>query len=98
MLNSPECCTREEILRDVHNFVSELGISETGFGRQAVGDPSMIARLRAGKDITTNKLDRIRAYMAAERARRALPRRRLWAWLRGLRARLGHIQDEGNRR
>jgi hypothetical protein len=71
MLNSTECCTREQILRECHVFVREMGISESSFGRNAVNDGSLIARLRAGKDINTKKLDRLRTYMAHERTRRA---------------------------
>lgn len=71
MLNSTECCTREAILRECHVFVIEMGISESSFGRNAVNDGSLMARLRDGKDINTKKLDRLRAYMAHERTRRA---------------------------
>jgi hypothetical protein len=62
--------TRERLVTDVHVFVNETGISEDRFGRLAVKDGKLIARLRAGKDVTTANLDRIYAFMATERARR----------------------------
>ena len=76
----------EQLLADVHNFVSELGISETALGQKSVGNPSVFARLRAGKSVRLDTADRIRAYMAAERARLGTgtgtaPRRRPW-WRR----------------
>ena len=71
MLNSSEYCTREQILRECHVFVMEMGISESCFGRAAVNDGSLIPRLRAGKDINTKKLDKLRLYMRDERIRRA---------------------------
>ena len=57
-------------LRDVHNFVSETGMSESQLGRRAVGDSGSVARLRRGHSITLRTADRITAYMAAERALR----------------------------
>ena len=58
-------------LREVHDFVSETGMSESKLGRRAVGDSGSLARLRDGKSITLRTADKIIAYMAAERARRA---------------------------
>jgi hypothetical protein len=59
-----------EILKDVHAFVRETGISETALARCALNDGSAIARLRAGKNMTLRNADRLRAFMIAERARR----------------------------
>lgn len=58
-------------MRECHVFVSEMGISESSFGLAAVKDGSFMARLRAGKDINTKKLDDVRRHMAHERTRRA---------------------------
>jgi hypothetical protein len=68
-----EINTKDRLIADVHKFVSETGISEGRFGRLTVNDAKLIARLRAGKDVTTANLDKIYAFMDAERARRAGP-------------------------
>jgi hypothetical protein len=62
---------RRTILEAVLTFVNETGISETSLSRGALNDGSAIARLRAGKSITLRNADRIYAFMAADRARRA---------------------------
>lgn len=65
-----EMNTRNKLLADIHKFVRETGIPQTTLGKEVCGDGSLVARLRAGKDITTKNLDRLYAYMAAERAKR----------------------------
>lgn len=51
--------------------MSETGIAEGALGKRAVGDSRVVSRLRAGRGLTIDNLDRIRTFMAAERARRA---------------------------
>lgn len=63
--------THQALLAEIHIFVSETGMAETTFGRAAVGDASLVQRLRSGRSITIRKLDRIRGYMARTRAERA---------------------------
>lgn len=63
--------THQTLLGEIHVFVSETGMPESTFGRRSVNDPSLIARLRGGNTITVRKLDRIRRFMASERAARA---------------------------
>jgi hypothetical protein len=62
--------TRQKLLDAIGVFLAEAGMSEDRFGRSAVGSSKLISRLRAGKDVTTGNLDRIYAFMAAERTRR----------------------------
>ena len=71
MLNRSTTSTREDILSDVHNFVTETGISADALGRRAVGDGGVISRLRNGRNITIGTMDRLYDYMAHERIRRA---------------------------
>lgn len=66
--------TREKLLADIHDFVTTTGMSASDLGRAAVGDGSLVGRLKAGRDITTEKLDRVYAFMAAARARLAAKR------------------------
>jgi len=64
----------ENFLRDVHNFVSETGISDTALGTAAVSDGSIIAQIKKnGRSPTLRTADRIYSYMAHERTRRAEP-------------------------
>ncbi len=70
MLTIPEPDTRKKLLEEIHDFVSATGMTLDALGRAAVGDGRLVERLRAGRDIGTKKLDRIRAWMAAERGRR----------------------------
>src|SRR5262245_24647454 len=55
----------DAILREISDFCRQTGIAESTFGRRAVNDGKLAARLRNGGRITTETLDRIRAFMAA---------------------------------
>ena len=61
----------EQFLREVQIFVIDLGITEKVLGSRSVGDSDVIGRLRRGQSITLRTADRITAYMAHERIRRA---------------------------
>jgi hypothetical protein len=58
----------DAILREISDFCRETGLAESTFGRRAVNDGKLAARLRNGGRITTDTLDRIRAFMAANRS------------------------------
>ena len=60
-----------KLLADVKLFTRDLGIAESALGVEAVGDGSIIARLRAGKSITLRSADKINIYMANMRLKRA---------------------------
>ena len=55
------------LLREISDFCRHTGLAESTFGRRAVNDGKLANRLRNGGRITTDTLDRIRAYMAANR-------------------------------
>src|SRR5215213_1034655 len=57
----------DAILREISDFCRETGLAESTFGRRAVNDGKLAARLRNGGRITTDTLDRIRAFMAENR-------------------------------
>src|ERR1051326_2189778 len=54
----------EAILREIAAFCRRPGVAESTFGRRAVNDGKLASRLRNGGRITTDTLDRIRAFMA----------------------------------
>src|SRR5512144_1090660 len=55
----------QELLQEISDFCRETGLAESTFGRRAVNDGKLASRLRNGGRITTDTLDRIRAFMAA---------------------------------
>src|ERR1700710_1399214 len=55
----------EEILRQISEFCRQADMAESTFGRRAVNDGKLVHRLREGKRITIDTLDRIQAYIAA---------------------------------
>lgn len=59
--------TRHTLLREIENFVNETGVAVTTLGREAVSDPSVVARLRSGRSCTIETYDRLRGYMAGKR-------------------------------
>ena len=79
----------QELLQEISDYCRHSGLAESTFGRRAVNDGKLTARLRNGGRITTETLDRIRAFMETnrtagavarptiiERAREPRPRRR----------------------
>lgn len=57
--------TREWLLLQVEAFLkNNPHIDPESFGWRSVKDSSLVDRLRAGKDVTTRKLDMLIAYMA----------------------------------
>jgi len=54
----------EAILQEIGEFCRQRGLAESTFGRRAVNDGKLASRLRNGGRITTDTLDRIRAFMA----------------------------------
>ena len=55
-----------KLLREVEDYCRRAGIAETTFGREAVNDGKLCARLRDGKSLTLETADRIRDYIASQ--------------------------------
>src|SRR6266851_4664423 len=62
----------QELLQEIAEYCRDSGLAESTFGRRAVNDGKLTARLRNGGRITTDTLDRIRGFMAENRT--AAPR------------------------
>lgn len=60
--------TRKMLIGEIMTFLAETGMAESALGRQAVSDPSLMIRLRNGRGMGIDKLDRIRAFMRDYRA------------------------------
>jgi len=55
------------LLREIEVFCSEAGIAEATLGTRAAKDGKFVKRLREGAGVTVATVERVRAYMAAER-------------------------------
>src|SRR3979411_1627485 len=53
------------ILSQIAEYCRQADMAETAFGRRALNDGKLVPRLREGKRITIDPLDRIQAYIAA---------------------------------
>ena len=52
-------------------FLAATGITASGFGRRALGDPNFVFELQAGRSPNLRTLARARGFMARETARLA---------------------------
>ena len=55
----------DQLLNQISEFCQQNDMAETTFGRRTVNDGKLVHRLREGKRITIDTLDRIQAYIAA---------------------------------
>ena len=67
----------DQILSQITEFCRQADMAESTFGRRAVNDGKLVHRLREGKQITIDTLDRIQAYIAASMPGGMPPPRRL---------------------
>ncbi len=58
----------QELLQQIADYCRHSGLAESTFGRRAVNDGKLTARLRNGGRITTETLDRIRDFMQSNQA------------------------------
>ncbi len=61
--------TVDTLLQEIDSYLAEAKVAETTFGRLAVNDGKFVGRLRKGAGVTTDTVDRVRAYMTNERAK-----------------------------
>ena len=52
-------------------FLAATGVTATGFGRRALGDPNFVRELEEGRSPNLRTIARARAFMARETARLA---------------------------
>ena len=58
----------QQLLQEISDYCRQTGLAESTFGRRAVNDGKLAARLRNGGRITTDTLDRIHGFMTAHPA------------------------------
>ena len=56
----------ETLLHDIAEFCRSARMAESTFGRLAVNDGKLVSRLRLGGRVTTDTVDRVRAFIARE--------------------------------
>src|SRR5262249_1879252 len=56
----------EALLHDIAEYCRSVGIAESTFGRLAVNDGKLVGRLRLGGKVTTDTVERVRAFIARE--------------------------------
>jgi hypothetical protein len=58
--------TTTDLLKRIEDHCQRYRLAETTFGRKAVNDGKLVARLRAGGSITLDTLSRIEAALQSE--------------------------------
>jgi hypothetical protein len=58
----------QQLLTDIEEFRTRVGLSAAAFSMLAVGDPTLVRRLRNNHTVTLKQADRIRAFMATYEA------------------------------
>jgi len=58
------------ILPEIDAFLKETGMGQSYFGKKAVGNSEIVARLRRGRPIWPHTEQRLRVFMAIERKER----------------------------
>lgn len=63
--------TSDPILTEIDAFLSDTGMGASYFGKKAVGNSEIVARLRAGGRIWPETRAKLRSFIRAERAGRS---------------------------
>jgi len=66
----------QQLLQEISDYCRRTGLAESTFGRRAVNDGKLAARLRNGGRITTDTLDRIHGFMQSHPAQEHDPAQR----------------------
>src|SRR5271169_5018363 len=59
----------QQLLQEISDYCRQTGLAESTFGRRAVNDGKLAARLRNGGRITTETVERVRAFIASHHER-----------------------------
>lgn len=71
----PPMSIRDELLRDIERYLDRTGMDHTRLGKLALNDPAFVSRLRAGADVRTRTVERIRNFIRSNRRPLAARRR-----------------------
>lgn len=73
----PAMLERDKLLAEIEDFLKLRKMPDSTFGRLAVNDGKFVARLRAGADLNTRNLARIREFMQQQKRAEAKEAARL---------------------
>lgn len=65
---APSPSATEALLAEIESYCAASGIAETTFGQKAVKNWRLVESLRSGKCVTLRTADRVRAFIAAQKA------------------------------
>lgn len=60
----------DDLLADIRRFLAETEMGKSYFGKIACGNSELVDRLENGRTITIATADKVRDFMATERAKR----------------------------
>ena len=55
---------KQTLIAEIEEYCRRGGVAESTFGRQAINDGKFMRRIRAGGNVTTKTIDRVRAFMS----------------------------------
>ena len=55
------------LLSEIEDFISETGIGESYFGKAASGNSELVKRIRDGKRVWPETIEKVRAFMKQKR-------------------------------
>lgn len=70
-LDPMEIPTHAQLIEEVDAFLARHSMAESRLGREATGEPGLVARIRDGRNVTLDTLNRLAAYMAEQDAKAA---------------------------
>ena len=63
---NPECI-HADLLSDIEAFCAARGLSDSKFGMEAMGDPTFLWDVRAGRELRRATIRRVRDWMQSQR-------------------------------
>lgn len=60
---------RDDLIKEIKAFLKEADMSPSTFGEEAIGDRALMITLAKGRDLKIATVERIRKFIAAERAK-----------------------------
>lgn len=62
---------RKTLLEHIEDYLAASGMSASAFGKGAVGDPSLVRRLRGGSSISLKTIEKIEGFMRSHSSAQA---------------------------
>lgn len=56
----------DPLLAQIEKFLKRRGVAASTFGREVMGDPGLVAQMRAGRSVTLRTEKKIRGYLEVD--------------------------------